>query len=686
MTAIRHPRHDRVAWRDGATHTRAIVAFHSDEGFDGIVNGEHPRIGRIMSVSMTKSFGGASGSFTITIKKPPRPQGVAGSVSRSSRSWLRLWPDPENTWVRISFIVDGEVIAGTWGLIDTISESTSRSGGGAQSETYTISGRDFGKVFEETRVFVNVFNTSSVRSTIATQRSIPVGTLVGTPEVFVRALIEMWLANNNMTEKVWEFPESLRHYGLSFYDVLNKSTIQCMNAGNGETHDNTLLQPDQQSGQPLWGSLQQYSNGLMNELWVDLAPPAGGHARHLAALEPAIYLRERMFRTHASSRRWESLRTRVLRPEDVLVRQVSKGGAANRFNYWKLDGGFLGSGFANQELVQDLGPEAYRPGSIPIINDESIRKHGLRPYQQTSNFLPMDDTENGQNFLTLASNWLQRLHDWYSVAPLELTGTLTTSRIFPEIRIGERVREDRAEGRIIYYVEGVEHSYRYPGNGSSKITVTHGEYEGEDLLERVYRQFERPRVTTQEDCMDIIQPASRITTGTLGGSTEAETDDFLAQLAAGCRLRAVPAGNPGHAGDDIESTAVAGTPAFEINGFDITADEGRQGQGQRGLIQEGAQSIECALGPAPDPEMIPSAADRDGGHANRIATGQTTNTVPASDDPADMTFTREEARVALSEERLEEDQPIEVPPESQLSRELAFTDSDSDDPLFGLPP
>lgn len=647
----RHPRRDRDVYNEIATGTRVIIAFHSDNGFDGIVNGYNRHIGRIVSVQTSKSFGGASGSFSITIKKPPH---------FGSTSLLRLFPDPEGTWVRISFIVDGTVISTMWGNVDTVSESTGRSGNGARAETYTITGRDIGKVFEETKVFFMPYTGTAVRSLIGTMNAVANQALGPTPDMFVRQYIELWLGTNRMTEKVWELPRSMWNVaGTSFYDALNRSTIQCMNEGNGLTFDNTGMSPQSATGQALWDVLQQYANGCLNEMWVDLAPRPWD-LRNLAALEPAIYLRERMFPTASLNadgtfsgeftRRWNKLRTRILNLQDIQSRQVARGGAANRHNYWELKASFLGSALGAQYLAQDLGARPFRPGSMPIVNAESIRKFGVRPFFATTNFCPINDPERQANFLVLASNWLKKMHDWYGVAHMELTGTLSTSRIFPEIRIGERVVEKRHDGDITYYVEGVDHSWAYPGAGSTHITVTHGAYEGEELLERLYAEYEVPEVVTQDECTDEIDPDLD------------DLDEVVAQLAAGCRFGVGP-----------DFTA-------ELTGENVTEDqilEGNYDNGVNasgaGLVQEGATPIECLM-VTPDPEMIPSIDDAEAVHARQIVEGTTTNTAPDLETDAEV----EDA--TLTQDALEGEQPISTPEDDPF----AGIDWSSDDPLEGI--
>ena len=486
-------------------NTRCEVAFHSegDDNFDGVVFGSHPQLGRIVGVTTTKGLGGASGTFQITMKKP----------TDQNQSWAQLFPAPEGVWVRITYIIDGERRPLLWGMIDSIVENVQRQGSGARTETYTITGRDIGKVFEDTKTIVNLFAVSSIEMFAAMLQAYNTQPALGPPDVVIRDILKRWLGNNGLASRQYRLPQSLAKIAgvENFYDALNLDTIQKMDRGHGETLDMSILNPDQQGGAALWDILQQYCNGLINEMWLDLA-----YDQNKKAWRPAFYLRERIFRTEGVGglTLWDNAPIFDLKLGMVRGWQLAKGGAANRYNYWLLHGGVLGDQYSTQALTHSIGKEPYKPGAIPIINLDSMQRHGIRPYVVTTNFLPLykrEKDENGelkeigQNFITLAANWLKRAHDWYGVAPGQLSGTITTTRLLPGLRVGERVREERHNGsRVVYYIESVTHNWSYPGAGTSTITVTHGQIDGENLLDALYAQYEE-RSTTSKALSDVKQ-------------------------------------------------------------------------------------------------------------------------------------------------------------------------------------
>ena len=625
------PREARNTYR-ASTHTRVLVAFYTDEA-NGLHLPEpvqtHPRLGTIVGFTTSKSLGPASGQWTLTIKKPAGP-----------RSALRdLWRDPEDVWVRIKVMVDGQIIDTMLGLVDSVGEDTARSGMGQRAETYTISGRDFGKVFESTELFVNFFHRpeDALRSAGALTATF-LEKIIGTPEHFVRVLLEEWVGNSGTAEAQWMLPAGLGA-GSFYRSLLEGGRVRGIERMdrlvNGEAISPSLFQVDQTGGK-LWDVLQEYSNGIMNELFVDLGPSTGAGLRDLETLVPKVYLRERPFPTRSSDGRttshtkWDQLRTHVLEPDDVKRRQIAKGGAAHRFNYWLIQLEGIGTeGFNVAEILQrgvDGVPYGH-PGNIPIYNTESIQKHGLRRYLATTRFIPFQEgLPDLENFFRLCAAWLKKLHDWYVVAPLELSGRIETTRIMPEIRIGERVEERRAEGTITYYVESVEHRYEYPGPGSTTLTLTRGEYDDDDLLAYVYEQYDNPRALTErERC--FIPP-------------DADIDETLDLLAEGCGFE-TPTG-------DVVGFTSREEDLGIVEGEDFTVDDGST---QRTLEAERDGSSPRAAEPdAPaieDPGMQRTLDDTD------------TNVGTAEEVPTPNETTPERGEPVLDRGTLERGEPIE---------------------------
>lgn len=600
-----------------STHTRAFVEFHSDQNPQGKSIWLTPDdrsdnyIGKLISVNTHKGFDGASGTFTIVAKKLPS--------FRRQDSVLRFWHDAEDVWTEISFIVDGQQFHVMTGLVDVVRETMTRIEGGKRVETLTITGRCTGKVLETTDLWVNAFSEQAPVSMVKyvdyyNQRA----ALNSTPDEWVKFFLEAWVGNNGLAEHQWLLPSSMG--SKSFYDLLTLDNIEQMRSGNGKLRDATLWRVDTDRGfGKLWDSLVEYSNDFLNELWIDLAGEGQGK------LKPAIFLRERPFPTRNSGRvKWDAIREHVLEKGDVYHREISKGGAANRYNYWSIRVNGRSATMSDAALAREGkvdGASLGKPGSIPIWNEESIAKHGLRRWEQSTLFLSAFVDEGDEIWPVLAANWLRRAHDWYVIAPMQLQGTIESTRLLPEIRMGQRLLEKRDEGDIEFYIESVDHAWSYPRSGHSTFTVTRGQYKGEDLLAMIYKQINTPKSPKLGDFVS----------------------DALSAVDSVMQVR--------------KYEVLHGGDGFELDGAPDLADLEEVG---KSLISEGASPF-SSQGPKPDRTMIPEP-DRENDQADRIADGDVNAKiqVPFGSD--------------FGKEALERgDDPL-----------AGFDDSQNNDPLFGI--
>jgi hypothetical protein len=486
--------------------TRVIASFHSDDGFDGAVDSSPessssgpaadiggavgggigsaiggaidavaglgsggdsgPQPFRIVGLSTHKAFGGSPGTWTLTVK------------GRAGTDVQRLWPDPEDVWVRIVMVKNGEPTEVMFGLMNTVTESMTRGSDGARDLTYTLQGEDFHKVLTATQLYINMHENAGTLPIVPMYDAVG-NNLIGPPDSTVDTLICGWLGNNGIADKQWRMPKSLG--GGYFFDLLER---KFENDLRGNIYDPALYSPDQFMGKSLWSSLEEYANGILNEMFVRVFEEQAFDASKPP--KPQLVLRERPFPSKDKGHDvWDKLTTHVLRPGDVKGRNMTKGAPESRFNYWLLDAkGLLGDALSVQmQMMQETGKEGGIPGSAPVYNMEDVRKHGFRRFSQGTRYFPFREDIN---WFTHSAEWLKLLHDWYAVAPFEISGTLEASAVFPKVRLGERIREERKVDTVTYYVEGVGHNWQYPGPGLTTLNLTRGEFEGEDLLDQVY--------------------------------------------------------------------------------------------------------------------------------------------------------------------------------------------------------
>ena len=507
-----------------AASTRVRVSFHTDDpkGFDGVIDA-NPNLQKnqpfkIIGFNVSKKFGSNPGTFSITAK------------SDSGADLLQLWEDPEDVWVRITVFKNGEPFDVMLGLIDTISETTDRGMDGSRSVVYQINGRDFQKCFLKTQTFVNIHEHSGDLPAVTIYDAMKQG-IDGGPDKIVRALVNAWLGNEGVADKQWRYPKSLG--GRFFFDSLELVFDENL---RGEIYEPALLRPETYQGQGLWQLIEEFCNGLLNELYTELDWEISWRGNFLT---PRLVLRERPFPSiDIGNRKWDSLKTHYLSPTAIHRRQISKGAPESRFNYWLIDGkGILGNGLATLKMIQDAA-ERHRgaPGSAPIYNAESIRTHGLRRWQNATRYLPFREK---MDLLLVSARWLQLIHDWYAVSPYELAGTITTNQLFPFLQIGHRLMEGRMDGNeITYYIEGVTHSWNYPGPGSSVLNVTRGEYADNPLLDVVYEKLsgeQQAFVNSLEAATGLVDNAAELA-GNVPHGSGPQMDKAIGQVDTPERL------------------------------------------------------------------------------------------------------------------------------------------------------
>jgi len=487
-----------ASFGDSAVSTEAVITFFTwaENGFSGSTATREGRltVGYPIRVTTTKTLGGASGSFQVTMKKPE---------AYSTFNYLTIWSDPEDVWVLIQWRCDGQLVDSLLGMLDSVDSNTTREAYGKRDETYELHGRDFGKVFEETLLYLNPFIEGALIAYPQLVNVVANNIVNGTPADFIEALIEAWIAGGPIGQS-WQPPPGL---GLAakFFDMLDLSGIEAMTRDrNGGATTFQLINPDQDGG-TLWDTMQQYSNGVLNELFVDLAPPAT-NPHGLTGFKPTVFLRERKFPTKATGDSdYATLPTWELEPSLIHSKQLAKGGASTRYNFWHLYPGGLGSVDLRSFVNKGRGVPGV-PDANPIWNEQSIRRHGLRRWENTTLFVPntlrdkdpdltlADTGLAASSWLTTLSEWLLKIHDWYSIAPKQLSGSILTTRLLAEIRIGSRIVEQTESGDITYYCEGVEHSWQYPGTGQTRLTVTRGEYANSKLLDAEYAPLDAQEI------------------------------------------------------------------------------------------------------------------------------------------------------------------------------------------------
>lgn len=202
----------------------------------------------------------------------------------------------------------------------------------------------------------------------------------------------------------------------------------------------------------LWTTMSQYAHLLLNELFIDTIKG-----------KPSLVMREHPF----SHEGFASLDYIKVYAEEGTVITVSKqvGDIRNWFRVYP-EGGIIQNGEA---LSLDVG----------YCNPFSMRTDGLcRMDVSTNMFGKLDEvvdiTEDGI-VLGLLQKWSGKIAQWNWNNGELLSGSLTM-RFQPKAKAGMRLDYyDDAKGDYFsFYIEGVQHNYRFPGGGSTVLTLSRG--------------------------------------------------------------------------------------------------------------------------------------------------------------------------------------------------------------------
>jgi hypothetical protein len=159
----------------------------------------------------------------------------------------------------------------------------------------------------------------------------------------------------------------------------------------------------------------------------------------------------------------------VISVKDIISENVGRGDAdvVNLIELYS-DGG-KGLGKHMKFVTQDIQP---------IVTPISVIRHGLRVRTYNTRFARFSSKVSSVDGVDSANTrhklirWVMMLDHWYQHNAEYLNGTFTT-RAFPEIRVGYRI--DVAERNESYYVEGVNHTWTYPGVMTTTFTVSRGQ-------------------------------------------------------------------------------------------------------------------------------------------------------------------------------------------------------------------
>ncbi len=413
------------------------------------------------------------------------------------------------------------------GLVTSIERERSVSGTGATAVTYTLTGRDFGWIWEKTPLWFNKFLSPGVAlenvvgaTAMQVFNSINIGgTVSETIEAFLFGFLE---SLGEVGRANWKMPRGMPNIedNSTFIENVIKEFSGFTNDPPRLSINPNFMDPN---GAGAWAMAQEWSDPAFCELWYDIATinpafvNAAGTVESFSELpaiiaqladaqlpidesKMALFLRDRPFPTVAEglNSAWFSLPTIELEREDV-VNDVTVRGGLERFNAFML------SSQLSQELLKNSAVEI----TAPLWDADDMLIHGFRRYDIMSRYRAnLAETGTADtSLLTLTKNQRLKIRDWYALNPYFYSGTLSLGHGRPDARVGmkARIAHPSPERVETYYIEEVNNAWTFGVGIRTNLGVTRG-WRGTDK--------------TLMDALRLMESRyfSRISTPATGGS------------------------------------------------------------------------------------------------------------------------------------------------------------------------
>ncbi len=402
----------------------------------------------------------------------------------------------DDDWADIVFKRHNRPFHTMRGLVENIQRSRTVGGSGATSVTYTLTGRDFGWIWEKTPLWFNKFISpdtplENVVGATAMQvfNSINIGgTVAQTVRAFLRGFLEEL---GSVGRANWKMPKGMPNVAND--SAFIKNVIEDF---SGFTNDPPRLSINPNfmdpNGAGAWAMAQEWSDPAFCELWYDLGTidPAfvdtSGTIENPGNLGPVIaqladaqlpideskmvlFLRDRPFPTLADGfdSPWFNLTTIEIQREDFVADTITRGGT-ERFNAF----------FLSPQITQELLGNSAVEITAPLWDTNDMLLHGFRRFDIMSKYradlsaVGASDT----SLLTLTKDQRTRIRDWYAINPYLYSGNISLGHGRPDARVGMRVKiphpsPERAE---TYYIEEVNHDWAFGTGIRTNLGVTRG--------------------------------------------------------------------------------------------------------------------------------------------------------------------------------------------------------------------
>ena len=424
----------------------------------------------VIGVSTRKHIGEASGKFNIRLK--------ASKIA--TELFLSLTDDD---WLDIIYQINDKYYHLMRGSIDGISRSKTVGASGATVSSYTIVGRDHGKIWESTPVWFSPYGNDLLTEITASRVFNGIPEVFGSPSEAVVGFLKGFLENiEGSTGINWQPPKRMPGViGANILSNIEFSTKYFQNIPMRTIFNpNSLLMEG-----TLWDLAKKYSDSVFTELYTDYLPVNDpfnldiGNPLDLGKGKMVVVFRDKPFPNLVESmpigykNLWDSLPIFNLDTKEIIAHEVSRTG------YERYNGFFI-----TPRLLQEEINSYSLTLMAPLMDKDSIKRHSFRRFDAQIETHP--DTNNplsmgGLNIDKMCEYQRNLLRDWYCLNPYYLSGVIDLGHGRPDIKIGCRLKipgivynltQVRYEEN--YYIEGIMHEWAYGKGLRTHLEVTRG--------------------------------------------------------------------------------------------------------------------------------------------------------------------------------------------------------------------
>jgi len=452
----------------------------------------------ILSVKISKSVDRPSASFEISLMP--------------TENWKQVLSPGD--WIAIYLYSSSQSPVGTYhmpkqknlvlfGNIDRVSRTLSKNEDTDKTELrYRVSGRNFGKVFEETDLWFDPYiNQQQVLDVVVRTAGLEI---IGSPTEQVEKVLKVFLGSGAQFDKQktspldqWRMPlgclelfgtpadGSVRRY---FDSILNKEIEPDLPGfkvrGMLSLGDNANL----------WENLKNCSNDLVNSLIVDEYRDEAGNAKPTISLHPRPYNTPFFDVGKDKTSQFGKEKDKILpilNNKYQSLQDLGKNGIEisqseiiyedlGRDDHSRLNMFLLVSNNAmdyTKSIYSNLLTTKEGIGN-PFFSRESITRHGLRRFQKLIEFDKPFKNLAAYSQIDLFKAFMVQTYDMNYANHLYDNGTIECTGVL-HAQLGKAlvVLPTKENGKKkVYYIEGYEHTWTFPGTWRTIFTVTHGQF------------------------------------------------------------------------------------------------------------------------------------------------------------------------------------------------------------------